>query len=309
MMNSPSKKWQLFKIVESHILQSNGYIFGGYPRDKIIHDHYAKQFYENNGTSNKYEDATFHHESYKGRITLPKDFDIVMASGDIENLIKCMKDNGLFVSRIDDAIGYKKIKNGFSFSKLKISPYIHRIILETMNTLPTFVQVDIIHKNDFAWPKDCDFGTFDFRCNSLVITPSGVYDTITMRDFRNTIKNEIIQDIIQEIIAFEAHVPIIESINNVDTYRINKMYSKGFDIVTKDICIKKCTTKEDVCLICHDEFKDDAVITPGCCSAKFHFRCYKTLLDYDVIHWSNCIMCRQPRKKSINVSKLQDIMI
>jgi len=308
-MNTPSKKWQLFKIVESHILQSNGYIFGGYPRDKIIHDHFAKQFYQNNGTTDKYEDSTFNPESYKGRITLPQDFDIVMASGDIEILINCMKDNGLYVSRVDDKIGYKKIKDGFSYSKLKISPYIHRIILETMNTQPTSVQVDIIHKNDFDWPRDCDFSTFDFRCNSLVITPSGIYDMITMKDFRNTIKNEIIQDIIQEILLFEAHVPIIESINNVDTYRINKMYQKGFEIATKDICIKQSTTKEDICIVCHDVFNEEAVLTPGCCSVKFHLRCYKTLIEHDAIHWSNCIMCRQPRKKSINIRKLQDIII
>lgn len=79
--------WKLKKEVGEIVLTAGGTIFGGYIRDSIIHDHYAKLYYEKcdedkvseDDIDDKYTDPTFYPE-YSDRTVVPEDIDCFFPS-------------------------------------------------------------------------------------------------------------------------------------------------------------------------------------------------------------------------------------
>ena len=67
-------KYKNIMHIASIILEQNGTIFGGFVRDKIAHDHFAKLFYEKGGSNQDYANRKKDHSTVR-RLINPKDID------------------------------------------------------------------------------------------------------------------------------------------------------------------------------------------------------------------------------------------
>ena len=85
------------------LVNNNAIIFGGFVRDRFIHDHFARKFIEKFGHEDdkmeKFDDEFFDSET-KGRLIVPKDIDLFIEGdeNDIEKLYEVLRGEGFHVS-------------------------------------------------------------------------------------------------------------------------------------------------------------------------------------------------------------------
>lgn len=293
--------------IQQLIQKLNGVIFGGYVRDKIIHDFYALQYYTKCSAEyknekynyNKYNDPNFLPET-KDRMLLPYDIDCYMNPHHIEHF-KNMLRNSLLEFVEEKAENYEHTKLYISF---KLNPIIESNI-EILKKI--VIKVDIIHTQT---PAHLPINKLlDFECNSLILTPDNEYklckflsilckDPMTKIDKFNEIYNNIL-----------ARKTKILSPQIAD-YRIQHMLNKNWIISSDNITLTKsinykATDKTDttVCYICLENIS----------SSGGHFNCCKRFIHLDCIehivtsNYGKCPLCRS--EKIINACDFKLVTI
>lgn len=318
MIEDNKNKWLNYKFISELILkQCDGYIFGGFVRDSIIHNHYANLYYQkhnliednerelNNITIplNKYTDLEYYPE-YKKRILIPSDIDIYLPNNNINQLINLLIDNNYkiiskkirqgrhYFLNFDDEIGqnlthyilyikpsFNKIHNILS-SLILNTKEITKILKKINKNLFT-IKLDIFTSN--IKYDDPFFGKIDFECNGLYLTKHGLSISNKLTNNLSFLdKNNKIQLVIDDIINNKA-----KWVQPQDIKRIYKMVLKEWDVNHNKIDIIQSMT-EDICLICQDNINlIDCKMK--CCNSYFHIKCF---IQFEAIDNKNkCIHC------------------
>lgn len=309
--NYQSVYWAMCKAIEKNLLNSGAIIFGGYVRDRIIHDHYADMFYtaaDASETPLDYNDPKCHPDSWPHRTHLPADIDAVMSNDAFDTFIENMKEQDFIVK--------KKRTTNISAYTCRVPDLLHTkctVMLKThpiMRNLPLFtsclpvVELDILHKQSLS-PTECvPYGTIDFECNSLLILPGNTIDIRNGAHHFCTEKFKQINKIMSDIVEFRA-VAV-----NPQNYRICKMLEKGFELSNHAIKLIPCEIAkkyDGLCLICHEDFeqcKAFCQVQNTCCDARYHVHCYaasRGRIDSPYDNVQNCMMCRQAMSRTHNM--------
>lgn len=283
-------RFKLMKNIAKCALSVGAEIFGGYPRDMLIHDHYATKFYKTKDVdTERYSDSTYLPETV-GRLIIPRDIDIKMPSTSIPKFIKKLDDNLLTATEIRSRAvlsSYIDASDQLFHQKMWVGFVMHPAIKTVMN-LPR-VSVDIVHSDQ---KKILELSKLDFDCNGLIITSSGDYKLhphLTLDAELDPIKRmERLQSVMQDILNMRA-VKTNKWSPPLPTHRVEKMLSKGWKLVGDHCEAEKCVADE-VCGLCLDDFKDSVSIKSQCCNGRLHQKCCMKFLQNR--QGDNCMFCR-----------------
>lgn len=297
--------WKIMLKIEKTIRESDGHLFGGYVRDKIIHDYHADCFYEKmkEATSlieiqNKYNDLDFLPE-HKDRCFLPSDIDAFMYTQDMIKMIdilrkKCFKIKTLKTRKANfyflrDLPQFQELSKLFH-TKLIISPYVNSVLSELINGDCYSVSVDIIHTDDKKIKLEKILSdNFDYECNALMITPQNEYRLplslgciLTPKEKMNKIEN-----IIENIKNKKA---VTMGVFSISSYRIRKMLKKNWSLHYTDFILEKDDNYGGHCLICHDSLQS-ILIRDKHCDARYHTKCFMNMVSHQT-YKNECPMCK-----------------
>jgi hypothetical protein len=317
-------KWQIMCILKDKILEVNGTIFGGYVRDSILHDHYAKQYYKvcNNimanidrDTSNKQYDNPYFLIESKERLTVPNDIDCYMNESDfpmfMSSLWKDRLSGKLVFSRNasryisgfpgDTSLKHKRICIEVNFQetinelkKLPLEFDFHTVISNLMAITPEPVFIDVITSSQ-SYPEPF-FTDPDFECNTLYISKHGL--SISSRILPSCERTEYnkflkIKSVIDDILEKKAvYLHPYGTFKNMPK-RVSKLISNGWNIIDKfnSIIYIKDSTYEGHCIICHDKLPNTHIKLP-CCDARYHSYCLGKTIKSSLNVEKGCIMCK-----------------
>jgi hypothetical protein len=267
-MSTEKIKWKLMQQIVGSIQTTQGIIFGGYVRDRIIHDHYADLFYQNSENQNyRYGDPLFKPESLL-RLLIPNDIDCFMHSSQIIVFKNILENNLLKIQEIHDAIPcsiyFPDVGPHILHTKWKITFATNPILKELLKFKQIEVAIDILH-SDIPNLKP-PFGTIDFECNGIILTSDNDYKladnigkNLSPKDKLNKI-NSIIEDII--------NLKAVVYYDNLPKYRIINMIKKNWTIKTRSFITEE-KSDNDVCFICLDIVKNKH-IKLNCCNGRMH---------------------------------------
>jgi hypothetical protein len=293
----------MFLDLETIIKNTNGTIFGGYVRDKIIHDKYAQDFYRANLEAHhtlQYDNSDHDPSSWPWRTHIPQDIDVVFSNINFQKFMVLLDQSGYLVKIIytRPANKYLMINDNIGdilHTKIAVILKVHRLIYSyttVASQLPS-VLIDVLHKDDIS-SDNIPYGRVDFECNSLIITPAGTIDYMIPKcdPFLKYQKlSRIIENIVQRIA-----IPV-----NPEHFRIMKILKRGFTIQDRFVTIKSNIDSREYeghCVICCDEFKgtDYNIVKNSCCDASYHIACYKKSCRVATTSYNNivdCVMCRR----------------
>ena len=296
-------KWSMFKAIERGLLDNGGIIFGGYVRDKIIHDHYANMFYTESENHGDYSNPENHPASWPHRVHMPSDIDVVITHEGFKGFRASMKTMGFHVkqkvpSKMAEFYTDETV-NGVSHTKCYVTLSTHPLLRgfgELMESIP-HIEMDVLHKDVIKPQEAIPFGKIDFECNSLLIVPGDLMD-VRWGGIRELVvdKHRLINRIIADIVAFKAVAVFPQK------YRTKKMLNKGFKVMNNVVELIPSRGVGEIydglCIICHSDFQEDTNICHvknGCCDARYHPECYsfskeKSNTVYNNVQ--NCMMCR-----------------
>ena len=92
LLNENKIKHHMLCKIQNFLIENGFCIYGGYVRDTIIHDYYAKKFYKKMDVyadTKLYSDENFLPD-YKGRLVVPKDIDCFF-NGTTKDVIECIQ--------------------------------------------------------------------------------------------------------------------------------------------------------------------------------------------------------------------------
>lgn len=281
--------------IEECVLLSDGIIFGGYVRDKIIHDHYATEFYNVESSNDKYEDITYHPET-KLRTHLPNDIDCFIPHNNIPKFKELMKKKMLHISDKGTKpakIYFTDIKDNLEHTRLTVQFKMNRVVRSIMfeQNLMTEVEIDVIHSPDNS-VTDPPFGTIDFECNSLLITSDNEYRmSKAMSSKYKTPKSKLekFNNIIADIIQMKTKIVYF----NTPYFRVVHMQKKNWQISSTNIQLVKNIAEEDNCLICMKEIESSTLHSKfTCCNGRMCISCIRALIERE---FESCPMCRSDK--------------
>lgn len=240
-------KYNFYEKVKTLALNSDGIIFGGFVRDKIISEHYESKYF--NSVSKDVRDNAFWSESVSPetvhRTLVAEDIDIAFPSMDyadrfINRLASMVK---LLVHSKYDLDIVENIKFG-KYSALGALESVRTVTYTfLMGYIPFVFQgynislsVDVVVPNSrFLLPP---FRNLDFLCNAFILTKSGIclskhtgthIDSLSEIE-RSLVSAEIMRDIIRFKTDFVLGTRLCEtgtfSLNKYAFKRINKLLSK-----------------------------------------------------------------------------------
>jgi hypothetical protein len=263
-------RWKVFAQIESQLRKVGGTIFGGYVRDKILHDSQAREFY-----------SSFRRDDYsnpdvapalKDRLLLPSDIDCVI---DCAHVVICaLKEVGFDVKKVEapSRLEYQHS----NFQRLVVSPQMTPI-LKGILSKSLDVQVDLVLMSPL------NLRDLDFECNGLIIASSGDYGLSPSFNIDCPLeRHEKVHAIIEDIKMKKALMIKYEF------KRVNKMAMKGWLIMDEWTQWTSEETQE-ICVICHGDVSGDHV-KRGCCSLTYHVPCYVKMREM----CQSCPMCRVP---------------
>lgn len=311
LSNAGMIRWKMANGVARAIQKAGGYIFGGFVRDSIIHDHNAEQFYKVFNKENcddiykTYNDTSILPE-FKERTIRITDIDCFMTEEQFKKL------NEAFHADHYDCI-IKDTKTAMFYfgggvvdvsmlkhSKLIVKFRTNDVLQSIVDNFAYYVKVDVIYADtpiDYIYRKLSS--NMDFECNSLILSPDNSYTL--------PIQEGIIDKPIEKITKI---LGIIEDIKNkkakmininmksILEFRISKMIEKGFSIYTKNIEVVKISEEEEICIICRENIeKEKSHIKDIDCSARYCLSCYNDLLSHPS-YKHECPNCKQRRYMS-----------
>jgi hypothetical protein len=305
-------KWKMMLAIEREIIGNGGNIFGGFVRDKIIHNDAADNFYDHmikqgiTGDSVefqlKYNDVTVLPE-YKERCIMPSDIDCYMDSEQIKNVIDSLKKKNynVKVKKTGQANFYFFVRS----TNIDISKLIHtkliikmdcnQYISDIFNLNDFEVNVDLIHakRSDKVNIYDILSSNIEFECNSLFINSNNeIRLSNRIASYLNPIeKLKKINDVITDIKLKKTKV-YQDSNNVIPVFRWEKMISKGWKVSSLYFEFMKDTEYDGHCIICHDNISKEHFHIKDCnCDARFHLGCYLKMNKHTEFK-QECPMCK-----------------
>jgi hypothetical protein len=277
------------KCLVALVQQVDGIVFGGYVRDSIIHDHYASEFYNTPDSDLKrYNDPKYLPET-ADRLIIPNDIDCYMLSSQLNLFKEKVKENRLYIvqERTRHAHIYiPDVNADLLHTTLKITFAINPILFDTVKPSIFEIKIDIIHGSEDIEPP---FGTFDFECNTVVLTTSNEYKLANSftKDLGAKRKHDLLNTVIKNII--ERKTKIIY--DDVSKYRVSHMIDKKWDIEGLHLTVIKQTT-DDNCFICMESLTKNKPHTKfKCCNGRMHMNCARRL--FASTEFEICPYCRQ----------------
>lgn len=312
-----------FKVIKSIAkiaLEENGVIFGGYPRDIILHDNHAKRFYDTDDVDfSRYDDPEYLPELQE-RLCIPSDIDCFFENTDSFNsFVRTLKENKYHVQQrascdpkryistmkvnLGDIMLIKMIVStmhiGSFYTKmlsnvpLCVRSKVKAALYSTLHDIPKYeVCIDALVVSPNCTRKlHPPFNNLDFRCNSLVLTKYGIGVMKDMMSSDSVLDNhDKVASIIDDIISRKAVVAGI----SIPSFRIQKMVAKGWKISGGDVCMTNADN--DDCIICHQNFATTEVCYKlKCCAAKYHGDCLEKACEHNetgMCFTNTCLHCR-----------------
>ena len=309
-MSNAKLLWKMMKAVAEIIIECDGTIFGGYVRDKIVHDHAADAFYEQAkmDADALYDDVSFLPKT-ADRILIPHDIDVFFEDCKLHAFEAEMQQNGIRLKKLfTHDNGYagrvpKGMPQDTSHSKYRVEfviPFLHNVM-----NLPTFT-IDVIHSVD---PLNLHHFNIDFDCNTLLMNKQGV----SMATVPEVTKEDPLQ-------RFFRMVNVIEDIKvkktrvhtqqwDLDEHRLRAILKKGWKVhIGGSIETTFNEAYDGHYIICHNELVQESVKLT-CCDAHYHLRCLDsalTLGESAMCETGKCIACRKHVMVSVgDLAKLQ----
>jgi len=287
--NQMKYKWKLFKKVEEVLIEGDAQIFGGYVRDSIIHDTYAKKFYETTADASKYAVADFEPETAL-RNTLPTDIDCLLPEGKVQDLLKALKKvchlkftfmhdcHTYFQNLYYRGMSHNRYTVTYKIPKeLDINPLLYGTFHLDIMTYPDSMQVSL------------PLSPIDFACNSLMQTKDG-YSLMKYRAYRALDKLRELGEVIEDIINKRA----VTGPSIVTKARVDKMVEKGWTVTSGHVTIIPQVAYAGHCLICHEGFTAEGY-KMACCDGHYHRKCLYMAMKTGPAAMEasgKCLMCR-----------------
>jgi hypothetical protein len=295
-------QYVMMKRIADVVMDSNGAIFGGYVRDKIIHDNNCKKFWRQypKATQQQYEDPDFHPET-ADRLLIPSDIDAWFADRcEFDGFVKMM------AARYP-VLKMQKQRKHFDYTggtPIKV----YKLIFRSMplkqfikNSCPFLVPDDVISADTPVLSVCVDViiseippsqGHLDYECNGLVMRKDSI--TVSCDVPGNNVTNLIrIMDDIKGRVAVEV---------NFIGRRFNKMYMK-YGWVIRGGLIERPITMEGECLLCMTHVEKESALKLACCSALYHSSCLERSMNTEgtgMFAKGCCFHCRRPIETSNN---------
>ena len=211
-LNTHIVEWKAKRDIINAVIEAGGKVFGGAVRDWLIHDHYAKCFYEyietkyqkpDNEINRLYMDPEFMPETNK-RLTLPNDIDATINYADLGKLYRNMNEQNFTWRRVfnRDAIEYlpnlevaagdvrhmryeitmiplnlkTAIMKGFPNMLIGLMDEAIQAFKETFERITGLIKPIILDLMVVTIPSELSlpFGPLDFECNGLVASTEGI---------------------------------------------------------------------------------------------------------------------------------------
>lgn len=283
--------------IANMITQNEGTVFGGYVRDFILHEHFAKLFYSTH-RSEDYENTSVSPETID-RLVIPNDIDCHFKNfEDYKKFTKNLLRSGYkFTSRNakslyteeDDKIQHIKLVVNINQTESElldkiVLPFfakkVIKISTDKLNVDPVLLDV-LIHSD-----LDPPFMGLDFECNGIIMDKDGIRlcknltsSLFPIGNYRNF--QRIINDIHNKIaIAYTLKLDrwkkMIEKKWNVHGYTIQRNIKEG-----------------NTCILCHDKIDKFDNYNLICCSASYHEKCLLKMVNEFMLERNECCHCRQ----------------
>ena len=191
-VNINKATYKLMHEIADFFIKEGGIVFGGFVRDSIIHEHYAKKFYgkiceitekqtdekkDGNVSDIKLEYSNIcYDEETKLRLLIPKDIDVFFTfdESDVELFFKKMNKRFKFTF-IDDP--YIKREGKHDYFELENGLVHKKLLINDLRTSYLFgfsvkVKVDFLYSTQHNIKPP--FRKCDLSCNSLLLTKYGV---------------------------------------------------------------------------------------------------------------------------------------
>jgi hypothetical protein len=282
-------KWKFMKKVEKIIQDCEGIIFGGYVRDKIIHDHYATEFYKKTSNSNIYYNDTEYDPENKLRLIIPNDIDCFLKTNKLAIFKSKLAENMINISIIQSSKNakfyIKDLNEDIMHTKWKLNIAINPLLNSLINTHTYDIYIDIMHRDNTK--LEPPFGLIDFESNSLILTANNEYKLTKLLAEHLTPKDKLseLNRIMDDIIKKKTRILYV----NTPDYRIENLVNKGWIIESANFTRLK-DNKENICFICLEDLTNDNHIKFNCCNGRMHSK--KCSEDVILNGVSSCPMCR-----------------
>jgi hypothetical protein len=247
-INLNKVKFLLMARIERLLLENGAIIFGGYVRDKLIHDHHATLFYQQNRLKGKkYSDPSFHPET-KHRLLIPKDIDVFIrgTQQEVDEIYSKLTDQGFRV----EVKHRKKIYGVFDdINQQKVVVY----ALQQLGFPSIKIELDVLYssKPDVKPP----FGRLDLWCNGLLLDKNGITlsnQTGSCLDRANGVDRKLFEiEIINDLLKFRSKSVRKETLDSEDQEETcgpqtkNKMVLMNgvfCPVITEDLISKRITS-------------------------------------------------------------------
>jgi len=204
LVNENLVKYKMMSKLEDLLLGFGFIIFGGYVRDKMIHDYYSKKFY-NRPCGNQFFSDKNVHPKLKGRLVIPKDIDCFLNETYEETTKRLLglNDQGF---DLDFAFGDKQypLFENVDFFRVKV-----RLSNARMYGLRHIsVHLDVTCGTKPQWEPP--YGKLDMLCNSFILTSNGIRlsnNTGTYIDELGAVSKKLLENkIIKNILLFKTKV-------------------------------------------------------------------------------------------------------
>lgn len=255
------------------------------------------------------------HPELSDRFAVPNDIDIVFESKrEVDVFMETLKKTGhqVLIGHSD----YKRVQTSVQTSEVKLETfYVSHVFPEWMGSeyKDLHIKLDILYMCDATpWYKillQMGNGKLDYRCNGLILTPSGTYQLhphLNKGNFFNRMsayqKHRFINEEIKYIVNKEAY--IVEQGTHPDIKRTLKMLKYGFEIKGEDsvmVGYNHPQVQDKACLLClenfgHQKGHHPAIIRGTCCKAGWlHLDCCESYIKFKSESlYVNCMVCRSP---------------
>lgn len=312
MIPTTKTLWKTMCIVRDAIVENGGFVFGGFVRDMIIHDHNAIKYYDELANEAKagafYADKKVLPETWD-RTLIPKDIDMVIDTKNYEKFKKQLKSSRLSI-RILKVIEGEDYQNNFTVPYGNtVNHYVAIVELDTshlfseLNKLPIdtrMIKEAILEKLEKPTVKldmlitslsvdDPFFGRLDFECNGLYLSKNGICLAEQLCERPDYLRRQNkIQQIIEDIKNKKA---IFLQTTAGGGSRCVKLYNKAWTICDKTMTTIKDSKYEGHCIICHGELPETH-IKLNCCDGRYHAKCLENYMDHKEGEVNECILCK-----------------
>lgn len=278
-INLNKVKYMMMDKLAKILIANDVIIFGGFVRDRIIHDHFATKFLANQHNLVDNFDDEHCDPDTNARLLIPKDIDCFLRGDQdaVDNLYNILRNENFHV------VPFTSRKQYFDDVEINQQKVIVKILNGKEIGLPynMSINLDVLFCVDEKLKPP--FGKLDLECNAFIMTNEGVIlsnQTGTFLDKMDPLfrkRHEL--NILQKMLCFEADVALFscEKVfkSKDKMIRFNRMISmqnRGWKINNQVYSIIN-NPGQVICDVCRKELDSKQVIKLKCCGKYLHKSC------------------------------------